>query len=252
MSVDIEQHACTTASPDSGEGEELTSGEGEELTNEDIEELNTISQASMKFLAVRRKKYVKLIFKSDFPIQESGDKSATATSDMTGLKEASLRGLDGIITDMETMEMQISEPALHTEGVEVESAGDEEVMHRLEGLEAEILTTMQDINQVVGVSRDHTSSHDPASGDASTRSRDQASRSRDQVTTWSRDLAGGDTSTSAARSHDQAIKSHDQVRIRHTTPVSAVSLGTQFPSATDVTRTLVQEDTETSERKTTE
>lgn len=48
MAVDIE-HVATTGSPaDSSEEEE----EGEGLTAEDLEELNTISQASMKFLAV--------------------------------------------------------------------------------------------------------------------------------------------------------------------------------------------------------
>lgn len=135
---------------------------------------------------------------------------------------------------------------------EADRTGDEEMMQRLEGLEAEILMSIQDINQEerggIGASHSQTTSN-PSATTSAARSHDQAVTSHDHVTTATRshDLTGGHGTTSGSRSQDQAVKSHDQVL---SAPVSTgVSQGTQFPSATDISRTPVHEDMGKSERK---
>lgn len=174
------------------------------------------------------------------------------------MKEASLRGLEGVITDMEITEMQSHQTAETSTGTEF--ASDEEMMHRLEGLEAEILTIF-DIDQEASegggavispsettpstsIDASDTRSHDQAvtSHDQAVMSYDQTVTSHDHITTAtrSRDLVDGHCTTPASKSHDQAVESHDQVG---TAPVSpGVSRGTQFPSATDILRTSAQED----------
>lgn len=171
----------------------------------------------------------------------------TAPSETTRFREASLRGLEGTIRDMETTETEPHQAkqimAANTAVEDIESV----VMCQLEGLEAEIQDIIQDSSAETGgldsmsgdlvTSTAATKSHDHATMAADTsaaRSHDQATMSHDQSTT-SHDQATT-SHDQASRSHDHTTTSHDQVLA--TSPSSkAISRGTQFPSATDVYKT---------------
>lgn len=201
-------------------------------------------------------------------LQASGG-TAKAHTAMTAatpdrFRDASLKGLEGTIRDMETTETQSDQTMKSTNrfvaGTKLESEKGKEIMNQLEGLEADILTSLQDISeppssernmvaydQVTSTaSRSHdqatmsndqtTTSHDQTtasqyrttiSHDQTTMSRDQTTTSRDQATT-----SRGQTTTS----HDQTTASRDQ-KVHNSPPTSkAVTRGTQCPSTIDVTR----------------
>jgi hypothetical protein len=184
---------------------------------------------------------------------------------MATFREASLRGLEGAIADMDPINLLSPRPERVDDqlmtATEPECAGKEEMMCKLEDLEAEILTSVQDISQdfstetggVEATSCDQVTSTVAiqSHGDvdtSDTRSHDQAT-SHDQITqTTPHNQETRSHDQVQARSHDQVqtrscdpvqTRSRDEVQIRGNFPLSSkvLSQGTQFPSATDVFKT---------------
>ena len=162
-------------------------------------------------------------------------------------------------TQLRQVDQSANQFAVDIKPGDAESA--ERMMNHLEGLEAEILTSLLDITEhsssekgrIDRASRDQVTSTASRSHDQATMSHRHTTTSHDRTTT-SRDQT---TTSHATTSHDQIADKTTTSRGHQAPPSSskAVTRGTQYPSTTDVTKSPTQDRpgaSEEQQRKTTE